>query len=101
MQQAGKAVSAAGEIVAQAADLILEFDVANMDFGVGQQLSHGLPPLVATDDIDDLRADLFERLGHMPGDAFFVRDAEDEQRFAGELKKVVHRRATSLRFWPE
>src|SRR3954453_10174431 len=63
-----------------------------MDLGTADELGDRFTTLFAADDIDDLRADLCERLGDVPCDAFLIRDAKDEQRFAGELKEVVHRR---------
>src|SRR4051812_42649600 len=67
-----------------------------MDLCRAKQFGDALSALFAANDIDDLRAGFFQRLACRVGDALFIGDAEDENRFAGQAEEVVHSRFASV-----
>ena len=66
-------------------DLVLELDIANVDWSFRQQLCGRFNTCLATNDVDHFRANLFERFADMPSNTLFIGDAENHNRFAFEL----------------
>src|SRR5258705_13187935 len=94
MKQAGEFVAASGQVIPQPGDLLFELNIADVAFRLAHELGNALPPLFVADHVDHFRADFFQRLADVAGDALLVGDAEDQERFAGKAKEVVHRRTS-------
>ena len=72
-------------VLAQPLDLIFELDIADIHGGWLDEGLNGFLAVRGADHVDDVSAGIDQDSADRIGNAFFVGDAEDEDRLAGEL----------------
>jgi hypothetical protein len=75
-------------VVAQPVDFFLAFNIADKNGPLADQFLNGLAALLRPDRIQHIGAGFLEHAADMKGDAFAIRDAENQHRLAFEFKEI-------------
>ena len=70
-------------------DLVLMFNIADVNRHVTDQLANLLTPLITADNVNDFCSGFGQHLPDMRGDTLSVRHAEDNDATVGQIEKII------------
>ena len=88
MHHAMKAVVRGGQFVAEAENLLLEFDIAHVDRRITHDLRHALAAFGRAHDVHYAGPRLRKHSADLPSHALAIGNAEHQHRFAAKLQEV-------------